>query len=294
LNSFLDKETLQERYPELNYSRGTPKTIVNYMKGEKTQMRPMMTSSDNIRTMEFGNNGYAKPSAALTLLRETVMGPELFDKAFKEYAQRWAFKHPKPADFFRTMEDAAAVDLDWFWRGWFYTTDNVDVELADVKWFKLRNQKSDPEKKNVKTKSGDLAGANADATDFSSGPTEFTLTDTPEQLYGEFKSRVDDNAVRQKLDGKNIYQVKFKNAGGLVTPIVIEWTFKDGSKEIERIPAEIWRINESEVTKVFVKDKEVVNVVVDPNSELADIEAKNNVFPKRPVDSKFEQFKKTN
>jgi hypothetical protein len=295
LNSFLDKETLQERYPELNYMRGTPKTIVNYMKGEKSQMRPMMTSSDNIRTIEFGNNGYSKPSAALTLLRETVMGPELFDKAFKEYAQRWAFKHPKPADFFRTMEDASAVDLDWFWRGWFYTTDNVDVELADVKWFKLKNQKSDPEKKNVKTSSGDLAGKSQNtASDFSSGPQEFTLTDTPEQLYGEFKSRVDDNAVRQKLSNKNIYQLKFKNVGGLVSPIVIEWTYKDGSKEIERIPAEIWRINESEVTKVFVKEKEVANIVVDPNSELADVNAANNAFPKRPVDSKFDQFKKNN
>jgi hypothetical protein len=296
LNSFLDKETIQERYPELNYTRGTPKTIVNYMKGEKTQMRPMMTSSDNIRTSEFGNNGYSKPSAALTLLRETVMGPELFDKAFKEYAQRWAFKHPAPADFFRTMEDASAVDLDWFWRGWFYTTDNVDVELSEVKWFKLKNKKSDPEKKNVKTQGGDLAAGKSQvvSTDFSGGAQEFTLTDTPEQLYGEFKSRVDDNAVRQKLDGKNIYQVKFKNVGGLVTPIVIEWTFKDGSKEIETIPAEIWRINETEITKVFVKDKEVVNVVVDPNSQIADVDAKNNVFPKRPVDSKFDQFKKTN
>lgn len=296
LNSFLDKETLQERYPELNYMRGTPKTIVNYMKGEKSQMRPMMTSSDNIRTIEFGNNGYSKPSAALTLLRETVMGPELFDKAFKEYAERWAFKHPKPADFFRTMEDASAVDLDWFWRGWFYTTDHVDVELADVKWFKLKNQKQNPEKKRVKTQSGDLAAGKSQnaATDFSNGPEEFTLMDTPEQLYGEFKSRVDDNAIRQKLDGKNIYQLKFKNVGGLISPIVIEWTYKDGSKELERIPAEIWRINETEVTKVFVKDKEVVNIVVDPNSELADVEAKNNVFPKRPTESKFDQFKKTN
>lgn len=296
LNSFLDKETIQERYPELNYTRGTPKTIVNYMKGEKAQMRPMMTSSDNIRTIEFGNNGYSKPSAALTLLRETVMGPELFDKAFKEYAQRWAFKHPAPADFFRTMEDASAVDLDWFWRGWFYTTDHVDVELADVKWFKLKNQKSDPEKKNVKTQGGDLSAGKgkADATDFSGGAQEFTLTDTPEQLYGEFKSRIDDSAVRQKLAGKNIYQVKLKNVGGLVTPVVIEWTFKDGSKEIETIPAEIWRINENEVNKVFVKDKEVVNVVIDPNSQIADVEPKNNVFPKRPVDSKFDQFKKTN
>ncbi|MEO7992495.1 MAG: M1 family metallopeptidase, partial [Chryseolinea sp.] len=252
LNSFLDKETIQERYPELNYMRGTPKTITPYMKGDKSQMRPIMSMSDNIRGSEFGNNGYSKPSAALTLLRETVMGKELFDKAFKEYAQRWAFKQPKPADFFRTMEDASAVDLDWFWRGWFYTTDNVDVEVEDVKWFALRSEKLDPEKKNVKVKSGDLS-ASTDGkanSDFSNGPQEFTVTNTPEQFYGEFKSRIDDNAVRQKLAGKNIYQVKFKNVGGLVTPLVIEWTFKDGSKEIERIPAEIWRINEKTISNI--------------------------------------------
>jgi aminopeptidase N len=297
LNSFLDKETIQERYPELNYTRGTPKTISSFMKGDKSQMRPIMTSSDNIRTSEFGNNGYSKPSAALTLLRETVMGPEVFDKAFKEYAQRWAFKHPKPADFFRTMEDASAVDLDWFWRGWFYTTDHVDVEVANVKWFRLKSGITDPENKDVKVKSGDLAKNETDDRqegDFSNGPKEFTLINTPEQLAGEFRSRVDDNAIRKKLEGKNIYEVKFKNVGGLVTPIVIEWTYKDGSKEIERIPAEIWRINEGEVNKVFVKEKEVVNIIVDPNAELADVEVKNNVFPKRPVDSRFDQFKKTN
>jgi hypothetical protein len=291
LNSFLDKETIQERYPELNYTRGTPKTITGFMKGDKSQMRPIMSMSDNIRPNEFGPNGYSKPSAALTLLRQTVMGPELFDKAFKEYAQRWAFKQPKPADFFRTLEDASAVDLDWFWRGWFYTVDNVDVELNDVKWFRLKNEKTDPEKKDVKVQSGDLASTENAAADFSKGPQEFTLINTPEQFYGEFKSRVDDNSVRQKLGGKNIYQLKFKNIGGLVTPIVIEWTYKDGSKEIERIPAEVWRINESEITKVFVKEKEVVNIVVDPNSELADIDASNNVFPKKPAGSKFDQFK---
>jgi hypothetical protein len=293
LNSFLDKETIQERYPQLNYMRGTPKTIVNFMKGDKSQMRPIMTSSDNIRGEEFGSNGYSKPSAALTLLRETVMGRELFDKAFKEYAQRWAFKHPNPGDFFRTMEDASAVDLDWFWRGWFYTTDHVDLELADVKWFKLKSTTTDPEKKNIKTQQGDLAKAkDVPSTDFSNGPTEFTLINTPEQLYGEFQSRVDDNGVRQKLEGKNIYQLKFKNVGGLVSPIVIEWTFKDGSKQLETIPAEIWRTNEREVNKVFIKDKEVMNVVIDPNSQLADISIENNMFPKRPVDSKFDQFKK--
>lgn len=296
LNTFLEKETFRVRYPELFGTRGTPKGIAPFMKGDKAQMRPIMSMSDNIRQSEFGPNAYTKPSAALTVLRETVMGPELFDKAFKEYAQRWAFKHPKPADFFRTMEDASAVDLDWFWKGWFYTVDNVDVEVAEVKWFKQRSQEIDPEKKNVKAKAGDLSAAKNDAAaaDFSNGPQPFSLINTPDNFYGEFKNRIDDNAIRQKLEGKNIYQIKFKNVGGLVTPLVIEWTYKDGSKEIERIPAEVWRINESEITKVFVKEKEVVNIVLDPNFELADVNMNNNVFPKKAAESKFDQFKKAN
>lgn len=294
LNTFLEKETMRVRYPELAGTRGTPKGIVPFMKGDKAQMRPIMSMSDNIRQGEFGPNAYTKPSAALTLLRETVMGPELFDKAFREYSERWAFKHPKPADFFRSMEDASAVDLDWFWRGWFFTTDNVDVELSDVKWFKLRNETTDPENKNLKVQSGNLAAGAAatSANDFSKGPQPFTLVNTPDAYYGEFKSKLDDNAVRQRLADKNIYELQFKNVGGLVSPIVIEWTYKDGTKEIEKIPAEIWRINETEVKKVFVKEKEVVGIVVDPNSELADINVSNNVFPKKPVESKFDQFKK--
>lgn len=296
LNTFLEKETFRVRYPELFGTHGTPKGIVPFMKGDKAQMRPIMSMSDNIRRGEFGPNAYTKPSAALTVLRETVMGPELFDKAFKEYAQRWAFKHPKPADLFRTLEDASAVDLDWFWKGWFYSVDNVDVEVAEVKWFKQRSQEVDPEKKNVKAKAGDLSAASngGNGNDFSNGPLPFSLISTPDNYYGEFKSRVDDNAIRKQLDGKNIYQIKFKNIGGLVTPLVIEWTFKDGSKEIERIPAEVWRINENEITKIFVKEKEVVNIVLDPNFELADVNMTNNVFPKKAPESKFDQFKKAN
>ena len=298
LNTFLEKETMRLRYPELHGNRGTPKGIVPFMKGDKSQMRPIMATSDNIRGGEFGPNAYTKPSAALTVLRETVMGPELFDQAFKEYAQRWAFKHPKPADFFRTMEDASGVDLDWFWRGWFYSTDHVDVDLAEVKWFRLREEQPELEKKKLKVKQGNLAaGAGAGSgdqspSDFSNGPQEFSLTNTPDNYYGEFRSRVDDNQIKKDLAGKNIYELKFKNVGGLVTPIIIEWTFKDGSKEIERIPAEIWRTNESEVTKVFIKEKEVTNIVIDPNGDLADVEVSNNVFPKSDSNSKFDQFKK--
>ena len=293
LNTFLEKETVRTRYPELFGTHGTPKGIVPFMRGDKSQMRPIMSMSDNIRKTEFGPNAYTKPSAALTILRETVMGPELFDQAFKEYAQRWAFKHPKPADFFRTMEDASAVDLDWFWKGWFYTNDNVDVDLAEVKWYQLRTTKIDPEKKDVKVQQGDLASGKG-STDFSNGPQQFTLSNTPESLNGEFRSREDDNAIRGKLNGKNIYQLKLRNAGGLITPLVIEWTYKDGSKEIERIPAEVWRENENEVVKIFIKEKEVVNILLDPNFELADVEVSNNVFPKRSSGSRFDQFRKVN
>lgn len=292
LNSFLERETKRERYPDISISWGSPKGMAGYMRGDKNMMRPIMWHSDNIPGGDFGPNAYGKPAAALTLLRETVMGPELFDKAFKEYSQRWMFKHPKPADFFRTMEDASAVDLDWFWRGWFYTVDNVDVELDEVKWFKVKAENKSVENK-VKAQKGDLAsGAKGKATDFNNGPQEFTITNTSENSYGDFRNRVNDAEVRQKLVDKNIYEVTLKNKGGLVTPIVIEWTYKDGSKEIERIPAEIWRLNEQEVKKVFVKDKEVTNVVIDPAGETGEVNPADNAFPKKPTESKFDQLKK--
>jgi hypothetical protein len=221
------------------------------------------------------------------------MGPELFDKAFKEYAQRWAFKHPKPADFFRTMEDASAVDLDWFWRGWFYTVDNVDVELDEVKWFKVRSEQKDLENKNIKAKQGDLAAKSKDKlTDFSGGAQEFTMINTDDRMYGEFKNKINDGDVRKRLADKNLYEITLKNKGGLVTPVIIEWTFKDGTKEIEKIPAEIWRVNETEVKKVFMKDKEVTNVVIDPDGATGDVNLSDNVFPKKPMESKFDQLKK--
>jgi hypothetical protein len=279
----------------LDHTDNTPKGIVPFMKGDKSIMRPVMAMSDN-QGKSFGPNGYNKPAAALTVLRETVMGPELFDKAFKEYAQRWAFKHPKPSDFFRTLEDASAVDLDWFWRGWFYSTDNVDLTVDDVKWYRVKSTTVDPEKKGVKVQQGDLSASSSKgkATDFSGGPQEFSVINTPETDYRDFRSRIDDNAIRGKLEGKNLYEVTLKNSGGLVTPVIIEWTFKDGSKEIERIPAEVWRLNEFEVKKVFVKEKEVVNIVIDPNLETADTNVNDNVFPKKAAVNKFDQIKKGN
>src|SRR5690606_14952236 len=240
---------------------------------------------------------YAKAATGLYILRETVMGHELFDKAFKEYAQRWAFKHPKPADFFRTMEDASAVDLDWFWRGWFYTTDHVDQSIDQIKWYKMRRDETVPEKKNITSKKGDLAaknGANEKGfNNFDNGAEPFSLMPTDPRFNGEFRSTIDDQAIIQKLQDKNLYEVTLSNKGGVVMPVLIEWTVKGGSKQIDRIPGEIWRISETKVNKIFVKDKEGASVVLDPLEETSDINTEDNVFPK-PADqtSKFDEFKK--
>ena len=295
VNSFVQLLTQLERYPDIKWTRGKPEELVPYMKGDKTVKRPLMTNSEQI--LKFGDEQYTKAATGLVMLRETIMGHELFDKAFKEYATRWAFKHPKPADFFRTMEDASAVDLDWFWRGWFYTTDNVDQSIDQVKWYRMRTDEKKIENKNVAEKKGDLNSGNADKaglTDFSAGPQPFSVVPTDDRLYGEFRSRIDDKAVISKLQNKNIYEVKLSNKGGLVMPVIIEWTFKDGTKEIERISAEIWRTNETTVTKVFVKEKEVVSIVLDPLKETSDVSAADNVFPRTNEPSKFDKFKTKN
>ncbi len=287
LNTFLEKETKRERYPDLDLVWGTPKGVVNYMKGDKKYIRPIMTNSEQV--VQFGYNGYGKPSAALTALREVVMGPELFDAAFKEYANRWMFKHPKPADFFRTMEDASAVDLDWFWRGWFYGVDYVDVSVEKVRWFRMRNENTSIENKGGVTQ-GSISGSNADGSDFSSGPLPFSLVETDDRFYGEFKNRLDDQAVMRKMADKNFYEVTFTNKGGLVMPLLVEFTFRDGSKVMEKIPAEIWRYNEQQVTKVFMFDKEVVKMEVDPEALTGDTDVSDNVFPKAGKTTRFDEF----
>jgi hypothetical protein len=293
INSFVEVLTERERYPDIDWSNDTPKGLVKYMKGDQNLMRPLMTNPEQV--IQLGSEQYAKAAMSLDILRETVMGRELFDKSFKEYAQRWAFKHPKPADFFRTMEDASAVDLDWFWKGWFFTTEVCDQSIDQVKWFRLRNEKSTIENKDVKSKKGDLASGTSGQKkfdNFNSGPEEFSLIETDPQFYGEFLNRVDDKGIMNKLKDKNLYEITLTNKGGLVMPVIIEWTFKDGTKELEKIPAEIWRINENKVSKVFVKEKEVANIVLDPNQETTDINIVDNVFPKVEKETKFDEFKK--
>ncbi|NCO63615.1 MAG: M1 family metallopeptidase [Flavobacteriales bacterium] len=290
LNTFIHQRTIAERYPDFNST--TPKTIVPFMSGDKSIMRPIMTTSDNELLSQFGNNFYMKPTVGLQMLRNSIVGKELFDQAFKEYCNRWKYKHPNPADLFRTLEDATATDLDWFFRGWFFTTDHVDMELSNVKWFKVYEESLNIEDQN-KTVKMKIEGENSGgkAKDFSSGPEVITMNSTPDQAYGGFLSRLDESEIRKKIQGKNIYEVTIKNIGGLVMPVTIEWLFKDGSTEIDILPAEIWRLNEYEIKRTFVKDKEVSQVNLDPNFEFADVDMNNNNFPKKEEATDFEKFK---
>jgi len=285
LNTFtqyLTEKALDPNYPS---RRGPAENIVNYMKGDKDFIRPIMTNSEQI--LQFGNNAYAKPATALNILREVVMGPELFDYAFKEYAQRWAFKHPTPADFFRTMEDASAVDLDWFWKGWFYTTDHVDVSVEKVRWYKMLSEDNDLETRNIKAKMEKSEASGM--LDF--GAQAETFVYTPSTASGEYRMNLPNDKIKALTEGKHFYEITFKNKGGLVTPIIIEWTYADGTKEMEKLPAEIWRMNENQVIKTFMKEKEVVNIVVDPNKMTADVDTADNVFPRKAPESRVDKFK---
>ena len=290
LNTFILQRTMEKRYPD--YPHTTPKDIVPFMSGDKNIMRPIMTSSDNDLLSQFGANYYRKPTVGLQILRNSVIGKDFFDQAFKEYANRWKYKHPNPGDLFRTLEDATAVDLDWFYRGWFFTTDNVDMELSNVKWFTVANEEN-VETKNKVTKANIKAeNAGENTSDFAGGPEMITMVSTPDQAYGQFLSRLDEPELRKQLYGKNIYEITIKNVGGLVMPVTIEWQYTDGTSEIDTLPAEIWRHNEYETNETFIKEKQVAKVVLDPNFEFADTDTTNNSFPKLEEASEFDQFKK--
>ncbi|XMO86718.1 M1 family metallopeptidase [Algibacter sp. AS12] len=292
LNTFLHQRTLKERYP--SFASVTPQTIVPFMSGDKNILRPIMTNSDNELMTQFGSNFYRKPTVGLQMLRHSIIGEELFDEAFKEYANRWKYKHPNPADLFRTLEDATATDLDWFYRGWFFTTDHVDMELSHVKWFKVYEDELNIEDKKGTSKSKIASQADSSKTinkDFSNGPEVITMTTTPDKAYGQFLSRIDEAQVRKQVSGKNIYEITITNIGGLVMPVTIKWEFKDGTSEIDRLPADLWRRNEYEIQETFIKEKEVISVTLDPNFEFADTNTENNSFPKTETISEFEKFK---
>ncbi|MCL7754239.1 M1 family metallopeptidase [Polaribacter sp. Z022] len=248
LNSYMQMLAMMEYEEDYPLRRGLPKNIVKYMSGDQSKIAPIMSKGDNVYS--FGNNAYGKPATALWILRETIMGKELFDHAFKTYSQRWMFKHPTPADFFRTMEDASGIDLDWFWRGWFYTTDVTDIGIKGVKKFSMKENEND---------------------------VEF-IEDTSKGLGFA------------KKHSKYHYEITYNKPGGLVMPIIVEFTYKDGSKERKTYPAQIWRYNDKEISKVFSSTKEISNITIDPDLETADVDTSNNSWPKQQK-NKFEKFK---
>lgn len=326
LNSFVEyltEELYDNKYP--SRGKGAAYQIADYMRLPKEQLEPIMTNSENI--VLFGPNAYTKPATGLNILRETIMGRELFDYSFKEYARRWAFKHPTPADLFRTMEDASAEDLDWFWRGWFYGIEPCDIAIDTVK-----HGVYDPNQAASAMQMGGRGGAAPSSGLVSLAKPLYTTDDLSKQRnradknivflvdadttlrdfywrytrglepYDTTKYKVTppnntpeplDDATKAKYANVNLYEITFNNKGGLVMPIIVEFTFEDGSKQTERIPAQVWRLNENKVTKLFITTKKATGIKLDPNRETADIDESNNTWPKLDAGepSKFAIFK---
>jgi hypothetical protein len=306
LNSFCQYRAEQEWQRDYPSRRGEPQKIVPYMQSSPATLSPIMTSSDNI--LQFGANAYSKPATALNILRETVMGRDLFDYAFKEYARRWAFKHPEPADFFRSMEDASGVDLDWFWKGWFYGTKPVDIGLEQVKYYQVNTQNPEKEKaltqaeaqaklqtkskmENDKLIESTLLEQDPSLADFYNAYDPYAVTSADKANYQTYYNGL---SAEEKIlvdAGLNYYVLKLKNIGGLVMPVIIQMDYEDGTHEIVRIPAEIWRFNDDVVTKVIPTTKKVSSFTLDPFFETADISTENNSYPRKPVPSRFQLYK---
>ncbi len=318
LNSFVEyltEELWDNKFPIRG--KGPAWAIVDYMKLPKDQLEPIMSNSENI--IGFGPNAYTKPATGLNMLRETIMGRELFDYAFKEYARRWAFKHPEPADLFRTLEDASGEDLDWFWRGWFYGTDACDISLDSVKYAKPDLAAAPPDEQDRTIKRSvdkpmqskyDVDVSKTRNREDKSITFETDADTTLRDFYWRYARGIepyDSSQVEIKIPANNpdalteeekskyadryMYELTLSNKGGLVMPIIVEWTYKDGTKEIDRIPAQVWRLNEQKVTKTFVKNKEVASIQLDPMRETADIDTANNSWNTIPEPSKFTIFK---
>ena len=307
LNSFLDGVAGREWDPMMPWGV-EPRDITDYMKS--TVQVPIMTQSDSV--LRLGPNAYTKPAAALNILREVIMGRELFDFAFKEYAQRWKYKRPTPSDFFRTMEEASGVDLDWFWHGWFYTTDHVDISLDKVSELRLdtkdpdidfaRQRKDEADKpsslfveRNKAEGSVLWLDKNADVSDFYDQNDRFTVTNKERNKYQQMLVDLEpwertalERAVRED---KHYYVLEFSNLGGLVMPILLQLTYENGDIEDRYIPAEIWRRAPHQVKKLIVTDNKLSSVTVDAGWETADVNVHNNHYPRKIIPSRINAYK---
>ncbi|MEN8139331.1 MAG: M1 family metallopeptidase, partial [Bacteroidota bacterium] len=304
LNSYLEFVAEQEWEEDFPVNRGHATTIVPFMKADATNKATMMTRSDYAR--DYYKNNYDKPATALNILRETVMGRELFDFAFKEYANRWKFKHPTPADFFRTMEDASGEDLGWFWRGWFYSNKNLDLELVSVKEIQVNNQnpeeqnefrRSQEVSQNITTLNNRKAGIktyvekDTAALDFYNSYDKYAVTEYDRNAYEYMTTQTEEGEQRAMNDSNYFYELKIKNNGELIMPVLLSFIFEDGSELDEKLPAQIWRYNQKEFTKVFYFDKKLKSVEIDKYQETSDINTENNSWPVKVTKSRFEVYK---
>ena len=291
---YLTEQEFAESYPEVlgtleKYPsrRGDPKKIIPYMSGDQNFISPIMSNPENI--FQLGANAYAKPATALNILRETIMGRDLFDHAFKTYSKRWMFKHPTPEDFFRTMEDASAVDLDWFWRGWFYTTDFVDIGINSFKKYSISTSPPDKVKEMVEG-----YGINPDEMIESIYMLEDKDDQTINKLRQDRLKVLEDYLKENNSDSeipKYFYEIGVEKPGGLVMPIIVKYTYADGSSDIVKYPVQLWRKNLDQVYKVVTSDKEIIEVTLDPNFETSDVNMNNNNWPRKEIKSKFKLFK---
>jgi Peptidase family M1 domain len=309
LNSFLEGIVCREWDRDFPADGIEPQHIVSYMKLDPAKQNSIMSSSDNILPGTFGPNAYSKPATGLNILRESVMGRELFDYAFKEYARRWAFKHPTPADFFRTMEDASAVDLDWFWKGWFYSVDALDQGIAEVEWMQIDTQNPEETKalakqtveakkktmstmRNEKDIPQSVVEADPTMKDFYNNYDPLKVTESDKAQYQKYLESLSPEERKWIEDKKQFYVLKIKNKGGLVMPLIVQAQYEDGTTEDFRFPAEIWRLNNKEIKKTITTNKKVAKFKLDPYFELPDIDDSDNVYPKEPEKpSKFQLMK---
>lgn len=278
-NSFVEFLAEQEFDANFPSRRGPASTIIGYMAKPKKYLEPIMTAPDNVR--ELGNNVYGKTAAALTVLRETVMGRDLFDRAFKEYCLRWTFKSPTPADFFRTMQDASGMDLSWFFRAWFFETDPVDISLDTVIVYHAKTRKLDSLNRTSKyrnfllnhiTRTRNMATNQKTLVELDSSlsPNQGPSFNDEQPFFNYSNEKPLDSA------GRYLYRLILRNKGGAISPIIIEWTFADGTKEKQVLEAEMWRYNEKKIRRVFVKYKPVVSIKLDPDLQTADVDTRNN------------------
>ena len=306
LNTFLQYLAEQEWDTEYPSRRGPAHRIVGYMKGDQTRISPIMTNSESV--FQLGANAYAKTATGLNILRETIMGRQLFDHAFRSYSQRWMFKHPSPEDFFRSLEDASAVDLDWFWRGWFYGTDHVDIGLGEVKWFQINTRNPEVEKeiarastdeenrgigytRNQTDISDPMVKQDSTLVDFYNKYDPFAVSILDREEYENYLKRLDSEDMALLESDKHFYELTFENIGGMVMPLILEFEFEDGTKEVQQIPVEIWRLRDDRVTKVFAMDQPVERITLDPFLETADTDLDNNVWPPQSKPTRFQLFK---